>query len=41
MAFDILYYNDKSLLKETFETRRKTLHDNFGEIRGQFMFAIG
>jgi DNA ligase-1 len=41
MAFDILYYNDKSLLKETFESRRKTLHENFSEIQGQFMFAKG
>lgn len=41
MAFDILYYNDQSLLKETFEARRKKLHDNFCEVQGQFMFAKG
>lgn len=39
MAFDILYLNDESLLEQTFEHRRKKLHDSFGELAGKFMFA--
>ena len=40
-AFDLLYFNDKPLLKETFEDRRATLRDKFGVLEGKFMFAEG
>lgn len=40
-AFDILYLNGKSLLKETLEERRKILHQTFKTQQGRFMFAKG
>ena len=38
-AFDLLYLNSKSLLKETFATRREHLHTNFSEVNHCFVFA--
>uniref|UniRef100_A0A6A7G0Z5 DNA ligase n=2 Tax=Hirondellea gigas TaxID=1518452 RepID=A0A6A7G0Z5_9CRUS len=38
-AFDCLYLNGKSLLKEPFAERRKALHESFVEETGKFMFA--
>jgi DNA ligase 1 len=38
-AFDLLYLNGKSLLKETFSKRREYLHGNFHEVNHNFMFA--
>jgi DNA ligase 1 len=38
-AFDLLYLNGKSLLKETFAKRREYLHGNFHEVNHNFMFA--
>jgi len=40
MAFDILYLNGKSLLEETLKERRKYLREDFGELKGKFMFAV-
>ena len=34
MAFDMIYLNDTSLLEETFESRRKSLHSSFKEVPG-------
>lgn len=38
-AFDLLYLNGESLVKEPFARRRKLLHENFCELEGQFQFA--
>ncbi|ELT99220.1 hypothetical protein CAPTEDRAFT_157358 [Capitella teleta] len=38
-AFDLLYLNGKSLVKEPLRKRRELLHDSFNEIEGQFLFA--
>ncbi|KAF6025173.1 LIG1 [Bugula neritina] len=38
-AFDLLYLNGKSLVKETFRKRRDLLHSSFVETPGQFVFA--
>lgn len=38
-AFDLLYLNGESLVKETFRKRRELLHSCATEIPGQFMFA--
>jgi DNA ligase-1 len=38
-AFDLLYLNGKSLLKETFTRRRELLHGNFVEVNHNFVFA--
>lgn len=40
-AFDLLYLNGQSLLQETFQKRRTTLHDEFKVVKGKFMFAHG
>jgi DNA ligase-1 len=36
-AFDCLYLNGQSLLKEPFSTRRKMLYEHFQEVDGQFL----
>lgn len=38
-AFDLLYLNGRSLLKESLAERRRLLHENFTLIEGQFSFA--
>ncbi|KAJ1131009.1 hypothetical protein NDU88_009352 [Pleurodeles waltl] len=38
-AFDMLYLNGESLVKEPFAKRRKLLRDSFVETEGEFMFA--
>jgi DNA ligase 1 len=38
-AFDLLYLNGQSLLKETFSDRRKKLHILFTPLEGHFQFA--
>ncbi|CAH2319423.1 DNA ligase 1 [Pelobates cultripes] len=38
-AFDMLYINGKSLVKEAFAKRRELLREHFLEIEGEFMFA--
>ncbi|KAH9617783.1 hypothetical protein KSS87_018281 [Heliosperma pusillum] len=38
-AFDILYFNGKSLLQEQLTCRRQHLHDSFEEEPGYFQFA--
>ena len=38
-AFDLLYLNDKSLVREPLRTRRGLLRSSFNEIEGEFMFA--
>ncbi|KAJ8317958.1 hypothetical protein KUTeg_003049 [Tegillarca granosa] len=38
-AFDLLYLNGKSLVKEPFQTRRDLLRSSFEEIEGEFVFA--
>ncbi|EDV19135.1 uncharacterized protein TRIADDRAFT_34086 [Trichoplax adhaerens] len=38
-AFDMLYCNGKSLVKETFEKRRSVLRSSFKEVEGEFVFA--
>lgn len=40
-AFDLIYLNGKSLLKETFAERRSILRTTFKETKGQFMLAVG
>eukprot|EP00948_MAST-09A_sp_MAST-9A-sp1_P001780 g1780.t1 len=39
LAFDLLYLNGKSLLKEPLLTRRKLLRENFHTVEGKFDFA--
>uniref|UniRef100_A0A8C3SLZ3 DNA ligase n=1 Tax=Chelydra serpentina TaxID=8475 RepID=A0A8C3SLZ3_CHESE len=38
-AFDILYLNGESLVKEPFSRRRQLLHESFVETEGKFLFA--
>ncbi|XP_073408228.1 DNA ligase 1 isoform X5 [Dendrobates tinctorius] len=38
-AFDMLYLNGESLVREPFSRRRKLLRESFTELEGQFMFA--
>ena len=38
-AFDILYLNGESLVKEPFGKRRELLRSSFEEIEGEFVFA--
>ncbi|XP_038237005.1 DNA ligase 1 isoform X1 [Dermochelys coriacea] len=38
-AFDILYLNGESLVKEPFSRRRLLLHNSFVETEGEFLFA--
>lgn len=38
-AFDLLYLNGKSLVRETLRKRRELLRESFNEIEGQFVFA--
>lgn len=38
-AFDLLYYNGKSLITKSFEERRNVLFENFQTIEGKFHFA--
>jgi DNA ligase 1 len=38
-AFDLIFLNGKSLLKEPFVVRRETLHKNLHEVQNSFMFA--
>uniref|UniRef100_A0A674IY38 DNA ligase n=1 Tax=Terrapene triunguis TaxID=2587831 RepID=A0A674IY38_9SAUR len=38
-AFDILYLNGESLVKEPFSRRRQLLHESFVETEGELMFA--
>mmetsp|Transcript_4412 Transcript_4412/g.6601 ORF Transcript_4412/g.6601 Transcript_4412/m.6601 type:complete len:836 (-) Transcript_4412:86-2593(-) len=40
-AFDCLFLNGKSLIKEQFVDRRQALRDNFHEVDGKFFFAKG
>lgn len=40
-AFDILFLNEKSLIHESFEDRRKLMSEHFLEKEGVFMFAKG
>ncbi|NWJ09813.1 DNLI1 ligase, partial [Crypturellus undulatus] len=38
-AFDMLYLNGESLVKEPFSTRRRLLRESFVEAEGEFLFA--
>ncbi|XP_031574194.1 DNA ligase 1-like [Actinia tenebrosa] len=38
-AFDLIYLNGKSYIKEPFSVRRETLRSSFKEVEGEFMFA--
>ena len=38
-AFDLLYLNGRSLVKEPFSKRRTLLHESFNEVEGEFVFA--
>ncbi|OWF35231.1 DNA ligase 1-like [Mizuhopecten yessoensis] len=38
-AFDLLYLNGESLVKEPFKRRRELLHESFEEVEGEFVFA--
>jgi DNA ligase 1 len=40
-AFDLLYFNGESLLKESLKKRRQILSESFDEVEGVFMFAKG
>ncbi|XP_051170190.1 DNA ligase 1 [Leptopilina boulardi] len=37
--FDLLYFNDKPLVKEPFHKRRELLFNNFKEVEGEWKFA--
>lgn len=37
--FDLLYFNDKPLVKEPFHKRRELLVNNFKEVEGEWKFA--
>ena len=38
-AFDCLYLNGKSLLREPMSVRRRALYNSFSETKGEFLFA--
>lgn len=38
-AFDLLYYNNESLITQSLEERRKCLFENFKPIEGKFQYA--
>lgn len=38
-AFDLLYFNNESLIRKSLQERRKVMHDNFTVIDGKFQFA--
>ena len=38
-AFDLLYLNGRSLVKEPFSKRRQLLKESFNEVEGEFVFA--
>ncbi|KAJ7386246.1 tRNA ligase [Desmophyllum pertusum] len=38
-AFDLLYLNGKSFIKEPFRARREALQSSFTEVEGEFVFA--
>ncbi|XP_033749004.1 LOW QUALITY PROTEIN: DNA ligase 1-like [Pecten maximus] len=38
-AFDLLYLNGESLVKQPFKRRRELLHKSFTEVEGEFVFA--
>lgn len=38
-AFDMIYLNGKSLVKEPFSRRRELLHESFNMVEGEFVFA--
>ncbi|XP_072254060.1 DNA ligase 1-like, partial [Pyxicephalus adspersus] len=38
-AFDMLYLNGESLVREPFSRRRQLLRESFQEVEGEFMFA--
>lgn len=40
-AFDLLYFDDESLIGRTLEDRRKRMREVFDECEGQFVFAKG
>lgn len=38
-AFDLLFLNGESLVREPFRRRLELLHSSFQEVEGEFMFA--
>ena len=38
-AFDLLYLNGKSLVREPLRERRRLMHEHFNVVEGQFVFA--
>ncbi len=39
-AFDLLYLDGVSYVKEPFKTRRELLRQSFSEVEGQFQYAV-